>query len=84
MHSFVMYTIIGDVKDNTKVIDHIDGNRLNNTISNLRVVSRQENSRNKNKAFQLQVNISVYHFKNELKMDHIMNRLAFFANNKNK
>jgi len=33
--------------DNSLVIDHVDGNPLNNTISNLREVTYLENSRNK-------------------------------------
>jgi hypothetical protein len=35
-----------DIHDNIKVIDHIDRNRLNNNIENLRLVTRQENNFN--------------------------------------
>jgi hypothetical protein len=33
--------------DNIQVIDHIDRNRLNNNINNLRVVTQQENNENR-------------------------------------
>ncbi len=45
IHRLVANAFIPNL-DNKKCIDHIDNNRLNNTISNLRWVSYQENSFN--------------------------------------
>lgn len=47
VHSLVAAAFLGPVPEN-KVIDHIDGNRQNNIISNLRYVSSKENANNPN------------------------------------
>lgn len=38
-----------DINDPVKEIDHIDGNRLNNSLANLRIVSHHQNLFNKTK-----------------------------------
>lgn len=43
-HRFIFWYVYGYIP---KEIDHIDGNRNNNSISNLREVSRSENTSNK-------------------------------------
>lgn len=50
--------------DHSRVIDHIDGNSLNNCISNLRQVSTETNARNKKKSSRNKSNITGVYFKN--------------------
>ncbi len=46
-HRLVYSLVHGIDLPNNMVVDHIDGNRSNNSISNLRLVSKSENSKNK-------------------------------------
>lgn len=46
---YLMYVSFNDDYDNKKVIDHIDGNRRNNLLSNLRLVTQSENMKNAHK-----------------------------------
>lgn len=43
IHKLVFLLFSSEPIDDTKVIDHIDGNKLNNTITNLRQISLTEN-----------------------------------------
>lgn len=47
VHRLVYKAFIGDIPEGM-VIDHIDGNKLNNNVNNLRCVSFAENMRNPN------------------------------------
>lgn len=50
-HRIIAYTYLGLDLDNPKQqIDHIDGNPLNNSLDNLRVVTHQQNQWNRTKA----------------------------------
>lgn len=50
-HRIIAYTYIGlDLENPKQQIDHIDGNKLNNSIHNLRVVTHQQNQWNQTKA----------------------------------
>jgi len=50
-HRLIGYSFLGlDFKNPKQQIDHIDGNRLNNKLSNLRVVSQQQNNWNRTNA----------------------------------
>jgi hypothetical protein len=46
-HRLLAKTFLGlDIENRTKIIDHLDGNGLNNSFENLRIVSFRDNSRN--------------------------------------
>lgn len=47
VHRLVYETFVGEIPKD-KTIDHIDGNKQNNHISNLQVLSRGDNSRKSN------------------------------------
>ena len=50
-HRIIAYTYLDLDLDNPKQqIDHIDGNKLNNSLDNLRVVTHQQNQWNRTKA----------------------------------
>ncbi len=49
VHRIIAYVYIGlDIENPKQMIDHIDRNILNNNVSNLRVVTHQENQFNRN------------------------------------
>ncbi len=56
-----------DLNDKTREIDHIDNNRSNNSLSNLRIVSRSENMFNKGKNKGI-----VYEFVDDIPTDAIV------------
>ena len=45
LHRLVWQLVHGEIPENL-VVDHKDGNRLNNDIGNLRIVTRQQNNQN--------------------------------------
>lgn len=53
---YLIHRIIGmlflglDINNSEQIIDHIDGNKLNNNLENLRIVSHQQNDFNRLKA----------------------------------
>ena len=70
LHRIIGYLFLGlDIDDSEQYIDHIDGDRQNNNIENLRIVTNQQNCFNrttakgysydkKNKKYQSQISIN--------------------------
>jgi hypothetical protein len=51
LHRIIAYLFLDlDIDDTTQHIDHIDGNRQNNSLENLRIVTNQQNHWNMTKA----------------------------------
>lgn len=47
-HRIIAYAFLGlDINNPTQQIDHIDHNKINNQVSNLRIVTNQENNFNR-------------------------------------
>jgi len=61
-HRIIAYAFLGlDVNNLKKSIDHIDRNKLNNNLNNLRIVSHQENMFNTNaKGYEFDKRINRY------------------------
>ena len=71
VHRLVYRAFIGEIP-NDMVIDHIDGNRDNNSLNNLRCVTRTENAANPNTKYNgcnsiLQIDSSTYNVVNKYK-----------------
>lgn len=46
-HRIIAYAFLNlDINDTTKQVDHIDGQRINNSLTNLRIVTHQQNQWN--------------------------------------
>jgi len=56
IHRLIWQLLVGEIEDGL-FIDHIDGDRLNNSISNLRLATARENQQNK---FRQKVGTSAY------------------------
>lgn len=86
-HMFIhrlVYDTFKNIIDDNKVIDHIDKNKINNNINNLREVSLSDNSKNCEKKKQEKTIIHQYTLNNEfikewISFDEIKNNLGYHS-----
>jgi len=66
VHAVVAETWIGKRPTSEHVIDHADGDRLNNSVCNLRYVTRSENSRHRKSTYSPRVTVDVSKLRKQL------------------
>ena len=70
-HRIIAYAYLGlNIEDTAQCIDHINGNKIDNTVDNLRIVSNQENQHNHTKAKGYCWNKSVNKWQAEIKINY--------------
>jgi len=67
IHQLVARTFIDDYNTDTQVVDHIDSNKLNNNLENLRIVTQRLNMHNKKNQSNFGIGVIRRENKNEIK-----------------
>jgi len=78
-HRIIAHAFLGlDISNTKSLIDHIDGNRINNHFKNLRVVNNQQNTWNRTKAkgYYYYKKLNKYHA--QIKIDNRRIHLGYF------
>lgn len=69
-HRIIAYTYLGlDLENPKQQIDHIDGNKLNNSLDNVRIVTHQQNQWNQTKAKGYYFNKASKKWKAQIKLN---------------
>ena len=80
-HRIIAYAFLSlDITDTNKMIDHIDGNRINNKLCNLRIVSPQQNQWNRTHAKGWCWDKDRQKFKSNIKVNGKSKHLGHFTN----
>lgn len=78
-HRILGYAFLNlDLEDEKQMIDHIDGNTINNDVRNLRRVTRQENAFNSHKAKGYSYDKIAKSFKTYIHINHKLIYLGHF------